>query len=233
MPGRGVHDGVKRMKLWLEDKENTRYCLKLDIKKYYPSINHNILKSLIRKKVKCADTLWLLDEIIDSTPGIPIGNYLSQYFGNLYLAYFDHWMKETQGCRYYARYCDDIVVLHKSKVALHSLFDDVKKYLGDTLRLTIKENWQVFPTHVRGIDFLGYRFFGTHTLVRKRIVKKFLRQIGLAERCGLNARSANSIMSYYGWLKHGDAHHLWSSALVRLKDAGHGHDIPQPLRRGL
>lgn len=91
--------------------------------------------------------------------GVPIGNYLSQFFGNLYLSGFDHWMKEEQKCKYYFRYCDDIVVLHADKKHLAKLRIKVEKYLKTELDLILKGNWQVFPVSIRGIDFLGYRFF--------------------------------------------------------------------------
>ena len=92
--GKGIHAAAKAVKIALKDVSATEYCLKLDIKKFYPNIDHDILKCLIRKKIKDKDLLWLLDEIIDSTDGLPIGNYLSQYFANFYLSYFDHWIKE-------------------------------------------------------------------------------------------------------------------------------------------
>jgi RNA-directed DNA polymerase len=85
----------------------------LDIKKFYPNIDHQILKQLLRRKFKDEDLLWLLDEIIDSAPGLPIGNYLSQYFANFYLTYFDHWIKEVKGVEYYFRYADDLVILSR------------------------------------------------------------------------------------------------------------------------
>lgn len=92
---RGIHSLAKKLRDNLDkDPEGTKYCLKLDIRKFYPSLNHDILKGIIRKKIKDEDLLWLLDEIIDSADGVPIGNYLSQFFANLYLAYFDHWVKE-------------------------------------------------------------------------------------------------------------------------------------------
>ena len=69
------------------------FASKIDIRKFYPSIDHNVLKSIIRRKIKCKDTLALLDTIIDSSDGVPIGNYLSQFYANLMLAYFDHWIK--------------------------------------------------------------------------------------------------------------------------------------------
>src|SRR3972149_5917062 len=164
--GRGIHKGVNRIKAALRDRENTKYCLKGDIRKFYPSVNHEILKGKIRRKIKDRDLLWLFDSVVDSTDGIPIGNYLSQHFGNLYLSDFDHWAKENQGCKYYFRYCDDLVILHSDKTFLHDLKNRISEYLSHTLNLTLKDNWQVFPVDVRGIDFLGYRFFHDYTLLR-------------------------------------------------------------------
>jgi len=108
--GRGIHGAANALKKALKDVPNTTYCLKIDIKQFYPSIDHEILKQIIRRKIKDKDLLWLLDEIIDSADGIPIGNYLSQYFANLYLTYFDHWLKEVKGVKYCFRYADDIVI---------------------------------------------------------------------------------------------------------------------------
>lgn len=216
MPGRGVHDGMRRMQAFLKDEEGTRYCLKLDVHKFYPSIDHNILKQIIPRSIKCQGTIWLLDQVIDSAPGVPIGNYLSQYFANLYLAYFDHWAKEVLGAKYYQRYCDDIVMLHGDKAVLHAWIRQIQAYLGRELRLTVKPNWQVFPTRTRGVDFLGYRFFGTHTLVRRGLADAFKRKMARIRRSGLRmppSKVINTAMSYYGWLKHADARHLWVSLM--------------------
>lgn len=208
--GRGVHDGVKRMKGFLQDKRNTKYCLKLDVKKFYPSIDHEILKQIIRRKIKCKDTLALLDEIIGSAPGVPIGNYLSQYFGNLYLAYFDHYCKEVLGIKYYARYCDDVVVFHSEKDFLHSAFHNIADYLKSKLGLAINGNHQVFPTRVRGVDFLGYRFFGGYTLVRKSIATTFKQKMK-------QEQPVSCIMSYKGWLGHANAYRLWHAHAPNLQ----------------
>jgi len=116
--GKGIHAAARAVKRALKDVENTRYCLKLDVKKFYPSVDHDVLKQLLRRKIKDNDLLWLLDEIIDSTSGLPIGNYLSQYFANFYLTYFDHWMKENKRVKYYFRYADDLVILSDSKPLL-------------------------------------------------------------------------------------------------------------------
>jgi RNA-directed DNA polymerase len=205
--GRGIHAAVAAVKKALRDVEGTRYCLKLDIKKFYPNIDHHILKSLLRKKIKDNDLLWLLDEIIDSADGVPIGNYLSQYFANFYLTYFDHWIKEVKRVKYYFRYADDIVILDSNKPSLHTLLADIKNYLTENLNLTVKENYQLFPVAARSIDFVGYRFYHTHTLLRKSIKQNFARMI--AKR-----KNHASIASYTGWAKHCNSNNLLKKLLA-------------------
>lgn len=139
--GRGIHKLVKDLKEDLKDINNTQYCLKLDIVKFYPSINHDILKQIIRRKIKDNKLLKLLDDIIDSAEGVPIGNYLSQFFANLYLTYFDHWVKENLKVKYYYRYADDIVLLSSNKQQLRDWLDNIVKYLDIKLKLKIKSNY--------------------------------------------------------------------------------------------
>lgn len=206
---RGIHDGIKRIEKALLDKNNTEYCLKLDILKYYPSIDNTILKQVIRKKIKDKNLLWLLDEIIDSTVGVPIGNYLSQYFGNIYLNELDHLLKNK--CKYYFRYCDDMILLHNDKKFLHAMKNEIKDYLLNQRNLKLKSNWQIFPTNVRGIDFLGYRFFYEYKLLRKSIKKNFIKLITKIKVNHNNLTTTeiiNAIMSYYGWIKYGNCLHL-------------------------
>ena len=199
--GRGIHRAVRKLKTVLKsDLKGTKYCLKMDVRKFYPSVDHAILKQIIRKKIKDADLLWLLDEIIDSAAGVPIGNYLSQYFANLYMAYFDHWVKEELHCKYYFRYCDDMVILGANKEDLHELHLLISEYLAKNLNLQVKGNWQVFPLDQRGIDFLGYRFYHTHTLLRKSIKQAFARQCA--------KRDYPSMASYYGWASHCNSYNL-------------------------
>lgn len=208
---RGVHRGVKRLKKALRDRENTQYCLKFDIRKFYPSIDHDILRGIVRRKIKDPDVLWLLDEIIDSADGIPIGNYLSQYFGNLYLTYSDHWIKEEKRCKYYFRYCDDMVILHSDKRYLHDLFCEIQEYLKVNLKLSVKDNWQIFPVAARGIDFLGYRFFHDYVLLRKRTAQRFKRKVARIKREWQHltpSQIVNSLMSYWGWMQHGNCLNL-------------------------
>jgi len=131
--GKGIHAASENLKKALKDSRETMHCLKLDIHKFYPSVDHGILKALLRKKFKDEDLLWLLDEIIDSHPGLPIGNYTSQYFANFYLTYFDHWIRQHQRVKYYFRYLDDIVILSNSKSDLHRILHEIRAYLESEL----------------------------------------------------------------------------------------------------
>jgi len=196
--GKGIKAAADAVKKVLKDVPGTTYCLKLDVKKFYPNIDHRILKQLLRRKIKDQDLLWLMDGIIDSAPGLPIGNYLSQYFANFYMTYFDHWIKQEMKVKYYFRYADDLVILSGSKEYLHHLKNEIAQYLTDHLKLTIKDNWQVFPIGTRqfgrGLDFVGYVFYHTHTLIRKSIKKNFARKVAK----GISQASA---ASYKGWCK--------------------------------
>lgn len=170
---KGIHAASFALRKALRDVPGTKYCLKLDIKKFYPSIDHDILKQLLRRKFKDQDLLWFLDGIIDSAEGVPIGNYLSQYFANFYLSYFDHWIKEVMGVKNYFRYADDLVILSDSKEYLHKLLAAIRSYLDIELKLTIKGNYQIFPVWARGIDFVGYVHFHECVYLRKEIKKEF------------------------------------------------------------
>jgi RNA-directed DNA polymerase len=198
--GRGIHGAANAVKQALLDQPGTQYYLQLDIKKFYPSIDHEVLKKLLRRKFKDADLLWLLDEIIDSADGLPIGNYLSQYLANFYLTYLDHWLKETMQVKYYFRYADDLVIFGSNKKYLHDLFREIEQYLNEELLIRVKSNWKIRPTR-SGLDFVGYVFRHTHTRLRPYIKKRFARMI--AKR-----KNPQSIASYWGWAKHCNCNHL-------------------------
>jgi retron-type reverse transcriptase len=220
IPGKGLHAGVLRLRQFLKDRENTQYCLKFDIKNYYPSVNHDILLELVKRKIKCKNTLWLLEDVIRSPCGntnLPIGNYLSQYFGNIYLNGLDHWIKEEKGMKYFVRYCDDAVFLHKSKDVLNELLEEIEIFLNDNLKLKLNPKTQIFPVDARGIDFLGYRSFRNYTLLRKSSATRFKRKILFIEQNYDKLEPqhiVSSIMSYCGWIKHCDGHHLFKKHIL-------------------
>lgn len=234
-----IIDGKKKS-VWvpsilLTDEENTGYCYKIDLHHYYQSINHEVLKQKFRKVFKDPELLWLLDEITDSintateedlielslsgeievdpNTGIPIGNYMSQYSGNFYLSSFDHWVKEELHAKHNYRYMDDVVIFSSSKEELHEIHKKVTAYLKDYLHLNIKGNYQIFPTKVRGVDFVGYRFFGEYTLLRKSTAINFKRKMRACRKKMENNIPPTysewcSFNSYKGWLGNCDSYRL-------------------------
>lgn len=214
--GRGIQKAADKLKAVIaKDREGCRYCLKIDIRKFYPSINHDVLKTLVRKKIKDTRLLKLLDEIIDSADGLPIGNYLSQYLANLVLTYFDHWIKEQKRVRYYFRYADDIVVLHSDKKYLRALLAEIETYITEHVKLKVKDNKQIFPVAKnhrakvgRGIDFLGYVFFLEETRLRKRIKQNLCRKVARIRKRKQpmdGAAFKQAVASWWGWCKYSDS----------------------------
>lgn len=242
-------DGKKKS-VWvpsilLSDEENTRYCYKIDLHHYYQSINHEVLKQKFRKVFKDPELLWLLDEIADSintateedlielslsgeievdpNTGIPIGNYMSQYSGNFYLSSFDHWVKEELHVKHYYRYMDDVVIFASSKEELHEIHRKITAYTRDYLHLNIKGNYQIFPTKVRGVDFVGYRFFGEYTLLRKSTAINFKRKMRACRKKMENNIPPTysewcSFNSYKGWLGNCDSYRLSKKYIEPLID---------------
>lgn len=212
--GRGTHDAKDRIEKVIKGSKGL-YALKFDIKKYYPSVNNTLLKQIIRYKIKCVNTLWLLDDIIDSCEGLPIGNYTSQYLGNVYLTPFDWWVKQHLKVKHYFRYCDDIVILGKSAKECHQMRKLIFTKLQDEYFLSIKSNWQVFPVDDRGVDFVGFVFKPHSTRLRKKIVKNFRLKTKQCARQKLKqTKYINGLMSYWGWCKHANAKKLWKHCVT-------------------
>lgn len=182
--GKGAHKGADRVQMFIRDVERDNgkaYALKADVKHYFSSINHDILKSILRKKLRCNRTIILLEKIIDSSPsdisgvGIPLGNLTSQLFANVYLHELDFYMKHTLRIKRTVRYMDDICVIHHDKSQLHQWRDDIEQFLSKRLGLVTNSKTQVFPiskTNGRALDFLGFRIYGTHRLLRKSSIKR-------------------------------------------------------------
>lgn len=221
---RGIHKASKLLDRYMGNREETAYCYKIDVRKFYDNINHQILKNLLRRKIKDEILLGLLDKIIDSisgNKGVPIGSYLSQFLANFYLSYFDHWLKEEKHLKYVIRYMDDVVILHRSKEFLHNLRKEVAAYLKNKLDVSIKTNWQVFPTAIRGIDFVGYRHFYDFKLLRKSTSLNFKRKMRkirkICESGKLMSHSDYcSVRSYGGWLDWGDCFRLADKYIAPL-----------------
>lgn len=188
---KGVHKASLRVSKFLP---KYKYYLKTDISKFYPSINHNILYNIICKKIKCRNTLKLIHNIIYSFPGgynVPIGNYTSQWFGNLYLNELDQYINHKYNKIFYIRYSDDILVLCNDKRLLNDIRKDMNNFIK-SLQLTFSK-WNISHTSL-GVDFVGYKHFYNKVILRKqtlRIITKRFR----------NKISKQSIASTIGWLK--------------------------------
>lgn len=204
---RGIHYASRHIKkILVRDRKNTKYCLKLDIKKFYPSINKDILKRKFMRIIKDRDTLDLLDLIVDSSnEGVPIGNYTSQWFANYYLQDLDHYIKEELKAPYYIRYMDDMLIFHRNKKELGKIKKKIKEYLKNE-SLTLKENWQLFKVDSRPIDFIGYRYYRGYTTLRSSNFLRIKRRIKKIYKKGtINYTDATAVLSYYGWIKHCDS----------------------------
>ena len=209
--GKGIHKGSRRT---MEFVRRNKYVLKCDISKYYPSIDQDILMAIIAKKIKCPDTLWLFDEIVHSFPGgknVPIGNYTSQWFGNLYLNELDQFIKNELRIRDYIRYCDDFCIFNNNKVVLRENALRIKNFISEKLLLKFSK-CEVFPV-AHGVDFLGYRHFDNYILLRKstskRVRKRLARLPKLYAKGEITAEQyRSSVCSTWGWLKHANTRNL-------------------------
>lgn len=208
IPRRGTSLGQKAVKKWLQkDPQHTKYCLKMDIHKFYPSVDTAILKRKFRRKIKDTDTLWLLATLVDQFPhGLPIGFYSSQWFANFFLQDLDHYIKDNLQIPYLVRNIDDLVLLGPNKKKLHKAERAISSYLAAE-DLEVKPNWQVFKVNSRPIDFLGMRLYRGHTTLRRRNALKIKRRMAkISKKATLNRFDAASVIAYWGWLKHSDSY---------------------------
>lgn len=190
-PGRGTHRGADRAQAMLRQvkREQGRvFVLKGDVARYFPSIDHAILKGLFAKRIRCRRTLALLSDIIDSANqvndrfgvGVPIGNLVSQLAANVYLHELDQFAKHALRERNYIRYMDDVVVVHHDKAHLQRVREQMEQFLADRLRLQTNRKTQVFPVgvlHGRALDFLGYQIWPTHRRLRRDSITRIGRSL--------------------------------------------------------
>lgn len=210
MPGRGAHRLMKTCRKWIEqDRKNTKYYLKIDISKFYQSVDNDLLKARLRRMIKDNDAMWLLGQIIDSSHGLPIGNYTSVWLSDICLQEFDRFIKQQLGIKYYARYVDDAVMFGRSKRDLHKVRKAVQQYLDDKLKLQLKPNWQVSPIKDRPLDFLGYRIGQNHVVMRRKTALRIRRRVKrIAKHNYMRLCDACAIISYGGILAHCDSYNF-------------------------
>lgn len=243
--GYGSHRGLRQ---FTQFARGSKYVLQCDIQKYFASIDHEILKSQVRRSIKCVQTLWLIDLIIDNsnqqdavyehfegddllTPferrrGIPIGNLTSQFFANVYLNGFDHYVKEALKCKKYLRYVDDFALFSDDKVYLTDARLAIEGYL-DGLRLKIHPiKSQLFETH-RGATFLGFRVLPDRIRVRNDNLRKAKQRIKQMQRDLFDGKieKSNIEQSLQSWFAHLDHGDTWKLKLCLLKQLDWLNDL--------
>lgn len=175
---------------------------------------------MIRRKIKDPELLALLDEIIGSVPdgaGVPIGNYLSQFFANLYLSELDHLLKESCRIKYYYRFADDIVVLGSDKEALRGVLVFINHYLSSERNQRIKSNFQIFPVESRGIDYVGYVTRHEYALARKKNKKALCRKVAEYRKQGISEEQIRlKTASRVGFMIHANTKHLLQTLNLKV-----------------
>jgi RNA-directed DNA polymerase len=238
--GKGVHAAIDRYQGWAH---RHTYALKMDIVQYFPSIDHDILKAKLRRRIKDRSVLQLLDLIIDSSPpvegelryfsgddlltplehriGIPIGNLTSQFFANLYLDEFDHFIKERLRVKPYLRYVDDMVVLGDDKETLAAWREGVRERLAeDRLRLHPRKA-HVTRTH-DGLNLLGYLVYPGRRRLRDDNGYRFARKLRYFARAFAEGELGwddinPSVQSWIGHARHADTHGLRRAIFSEVK----------------
>lgn len=213
---KGTHKALDRFKsfFYKVSNNNTRTCwvLKCDIKKFFASIDHEVLKNILQSYIPDRNIMWLLSEIIDSFHskekgvGLPLGNLTSQLFVNIYMNEFDQYVKHDLKQKYYIRYADDFVFLSDNKSELEEVLPQINSFLKNVLKL--KTHKISIQTVASGVDYLGWVHFPHHRVIRTTTKKRML------ERIKKNPKE-ETFQSYRGLLSHGNTFNL-ESKLINL-----------------
>jgi retron-type reverse transcriptase len=225
--GKGTHNGIDILDKTLRQISSNGFkpcfALKCDIKKFFETVDHSILSSIIRKRIKDADTMWLLEEIIESftsqystlfeRKGLPIGNLTSQLFANIYLNEFDQFIKHKLKVKHYIRYTDDFVIVAENKLYLENLIPPIRSFLSDKLALELHPKKITIRKFHQGIDFLGYIVLPHHRLLRtktrQRIFRKLKKRIDEYKMGVISEQTLEqSLQSYLGVFSHADTYEL-------------------------
>ncbi len=205
--GKGTQKARDRFRamMYTVSQNNTRHCwvLKCDIRKFFASVDHDILLNVFKQYISDTDILWLLNNVIssfsveNSQKGMPLGNLTSQLFSNIYMNQFDQWVKHKLRAKYYIRYADDFVLLSHSKVQLEEQLLKVKSFLQDKLQLCLHPNKIHLQNLSSGVDFLGWKLFADHRTLRTVTKRRALRRI-------IEHPKNETLQSYLGMLRHGN-----------------------------
>ncbi|OGJ55473.1 hypothetical protein A3D88_04415 [Candidatus Peribacteria bacterium RIFCSPHIGHO2_02_FULL_52_16] len=225
--GKGTHKAVDALEVWLRKvSRNNRapcFALKCDIQQFFASVDHEILLSILSKKIKDPDAMQLLIEVVESfcTPGqederpkgIPIGNLTSQLFANVYLNEFDQFMKHGMHVRHYVRYTDDFIIVDSDKSALEKLIPVMQEFLSESMKLKLHPRKITLRKFGQGIDFLGYVVLPHHRMLRTRTKQRMFRKLKVrvvSFKAGSGSESSVecSLQSYLGVLSHADTNRL-------------------------
>ena len=203
---KGTHKAINRFHLFFYkvSKNNTKTCwvLKCDVRKFFASIDHDILKSILKKYISDQNIIWLLDRVIDSFyPGLPLGNLTSQLFVNIYMNKFDQFVKYQLKIKYYIRYADDFVILSEDKIYLENLIFEIQEFLKNELKLELHPNKIFIKTFASGVDFLGWVNFVNHRVLRTSTKRRMLKRIK-------ESNKPETKTSYLGLLKHGNTYKI-------------------------
>lgn len=207
IPGRGLHTASHRCMQMLR---RNKYVLQCDIRKFYPSINHEIMKKILRRKISDKKLLKILDDIVhsvDGPHGMPIGNLTSQWMGNLYLNDLDMFVKHNLRVHDYIRYCDDFCLFADDIETLRGRRDKLREYLRTELDLRFSKSF-IKPTNA-GISFIGYRHFRDYVVLTKAGAKKMKRKMRiLIQYNNISVHTRSQLAAFSGWMKWARCHNL-------------------------
>lgn len=200
IPGKGLHKAAQRVMHFMR---KYKYVLQCDIKKFYPSINHEIMFNIVKKKIGDKKLLGVLHDIIFSVgdgKNLPIGNLTSQWMGNVYMNQMDHFIKEVLQCQAYVRYCDDFLIFDDDKSALHGLKRRIESFLNANLGLCFSKS-AVLPTK-NGVTFVGYRYFKKFMILRKYGARKICHRIlNILKHYDFSDNAIGQLAALHGWIR--------------------------------